>query len=90
MPVSTVQPRLRASVFYLGSALLLAAGTVTIADQPIRPDKPWSPCGCTPQDQNNKPAHCNLGLTCTYFSICHSFACVNGTMPNDPLVKCTC
>jgi hypothetical protein len=89
MPVPTVQPRIRASVFYLGSALLLTAGAVTIADQPI-PPKHWSPCACTPQNQNNKPASCNLGLTCTYFSICHSYACVSGTGGNQPLVRCTC
>jgi len=39
MPVSSAQVRLRASLFYLGSALFLGTGVVSIADQPLVPPR---------------------------------------------------
>ena len=63
MPVSSTQAKLRASLFYLGSALFLGTGVVAVADQPVRYSRLTFCAGCT---VNNVLAPCQLsGVICT-------------------------
>jgi hypothetical protein len=63
MPVSSAQGKLRVSLFYLGSALFLGTGVVSIADQPLVNQRLTFCAGCT---ANNFLIPCQLsGIVCT-------------------------
>jgi hypothetical protein len=68
------KPVLRASFVYVGSALLLAAGAVTVADQPFNNRQE---CGCkTPVNWNASP-RCDQGQNCwqAFGTPCIQIAC---------------
>lgn len=86
MPLSPMQPKLRASLLYLGSALFLTTGVVTIADQPL-PQGGRYHCSCN--INNQQPGYkCQAGQYCNYATPCHSFFCV--TTPKSPYLTCSC
>jgi len=45
MPVSRIQSRFRASLFYVGAAVFFGSGVVVLADHPLG-DGPPAPCNC--------------------------------------------
>ncbi len=81
------QPRMRASILYLGTTFLLATGAVTIADHqiPFR-TAPYNPCKC--QQSGNNLKACS-GQMCTAIVACGSIKCVLGTT-NQNFVTCPC
>lgn len=87
MPRSPIQPKLRASLLYLGSALFLTTGVVTVADQPI-PLGGITPtnCGCVVRDG---PGSWCTGWTCTYFDYCGEETCKE-TYVRSPYLQCNC
>lgn len=88
MPGPMKQPKLRASILYLGSALFLATGAVTIADQQIPNNTvPYNPCGCTVTG-NELPAGCT-GNTCAFGVHCSKLSCVEGVL-NRKFITCSC
>jgi hypothetical protein len=86
MPRSPIQPRLRASLLYLGSALFLTTGMVAIADQPIPPPGNKTYCSCNADNQQAGDA-CR-GRTCTEWVSCHAVDCI--TIDKSPYLGCSC
>lgn len=83
-----IQPGLRASLCYLGSAVFLTTGAVTIADQPFNVHKaPF--CHCQKSQQGGKPANCTTGVTCWGVGPCSGAAC-KWTIQQGVNVACTC
>jgi hypothetical protein len=88
MSDSKSQPKLRASVFYLGSALFLATALVGVADQPIplNSQNTHPACGCN----QAPPVNCRYGTTCTYYSPCYTRTCIIIEEDKKFYAVCTC
>ncbi len=85
------QPKLRASILYLGSALFLATGAVTIADQVIpNNSRKINSCNCT-QNANNLPpgGSCSPGGQCLGRN-CSAWKCTVEVLTLPNFVSCTC
>ncbi len=64
---SGVQSTLRASLFYVGSALFMATGAVTIADQPFPPGPYFYCAGCIGGDGGDEDTYYCGGYSCWDF-----------------------
>jgi hypothetical protein len=86
-----VQPTLRVSALYLGSALFIATGAVTIADQPLRtnPKNPF--CGGCAQGNGGTSAPPCVGVTCLPTGgACSQIGCTAGNPGGTNNPKCPC
>jgi hypothetical protein len=86
--------RLHASVLYLGSALFMTSGAVTIADHVIRthPANSREGCGCANvnwNDDGGGAPPCNEGVSCQVegWPPCHEFPC---TITTKDTTVCSC
>jgi hypothetical protein len=62
MPVSRIQSKLHASIFYVGSAVFLGSGVVALADHPLNSGPPIMSCLCN-QGLGNACTQNNGGCT---------------------------